>query len=57
MKVYEEIDRNWFQLDKPTNPLDYIDKKRHKVIINPGVPYVSTSQNEIFEKRNYKLEE
>ena len=25
-------------------------------MINPGVPYVSTSQNEIFERRNFLLQ-
>ena len=29
----------------------FIDNEKQKVIINPGVPYVSTSQNEIFERR------
>ena len=25
-------------------------------MINPGVPYVSTSQNEIFERRNFLIQ-
>ena len=35
------------------NPLSFIDNNKQKVMINPGVPYVSTSQNEIFERRNF----
>jgi hypothetical protein len=34
--------------------MDYIDNNKQKVLINPGVPYVSTSQNEIFERRIMK---
>lgn len=33
--------------------MTYIDTSKQKVMINPGVPYVSTSQNEIFERRNF----
>ena len=51
IKLYGEIDRNFFSTEKPTNPMEYIDNDKQKVHINPGVPYVSTSQNEIFERR------
>mmetsp|Transcript_27219 Transcript_27219/g.33860 ORF Transcript_27219/g.33860 Transcript_27219/m.33860 type:complete len:103 (+) Transcript_27219:28-336(+) len=49
--IYNEIDREWFNPEKPTNPMLFIDNDKQKVVINPGVPYVSTSQNEIFERR------
>ena len=51
LQIYNEIDREWFNPDKPTNPMLFIDNEKQKVIINPGVPYISTSQNEIFERR------
>ena len=50
--VYQAIDREYFGYGQPTNPTDFIDNDVHKVVINPGVAYVSTSLNEIFEKRN-----
>lgn len=51
IQIYHEIDRDFFNTEKPTNPLDFINTTNQKVMINPGVPYVSTSQNEIFERR------
>jgi len=51
VELYNKIDREWFKSDKPTNPNEFIDLTKQKVIINPGVPYVSTSQNEVFERR------
>lgn len=36
---------------KSTNPQEFINTRTQKVTINPGVPYKSTSQNEIFERR------
>lgn len=51
ISIYNEIDRDFFNIDKPTDPLQFIDNTKQKVMINPGVPYVSTSQNEIFERR------
>ena len=39
-------------MEQPPNPLDFIQKEEQKVMINPGVPYISTSQKEIFENRN-----
>ena len=43
LAIYNEIDRDYFCSEKPQNPLSFIDKDRQKVMINPGVPYVSTS--------------
>ena len=51
MKIYHDLGE-YFNNAKPVNPLSYIDTIKQKVMINPGVPYVSTSQNEIFERRN-----
>ena len=51
LRVYDEIDRDYFKKTKPSNPLEFIDTDKLKVMINPGVPYISTSQNEIFERR------
>lgn len=51
MEIYNQIDRQYFLDEPPTNPLEFINKNVLKVVINPGVPYVSTSVNEIFENR------
>lgn len=34
------------------DPYQYVNKKTHKIEINPGVPYRSTSMDEVFEIRN-----
>lgn len=52
LKIYNELS-DYFNGRTPTNPLSYIDNFKQKVMINPGVPYISTSQNEIFERRNF----
>ena len=54
-QIYEAIDMDYFKQNKPKNPLEFIDKKTQKVMLNPGVPYISTSQNEVFERRNKEL--
>jgi len=33
------------------DPYENINKKTHKIQINPGIKYKSTSQNEVFETR------
>lgn len=43
-----------FTSNMPTNPVDFMNNAKQKSIINPGVPYVSTSQHEIFEIRNLR---
>ena len=35
----------------PTNAQEFIDNQTQKVMINSGVPYRSTSYNEVFERR------
>ena len=52
LKIYSEIDKIFFTNERPSNPLDFINKDTQKVMINPGIPYVSTSHYEIFERRN-----
>lgn len=42
MQIYHDIGE-YFGSGKPANPLTYIDNIKQKVMINPGVPYVSTS--------------
>jgi len=37
---------------KSKDPYEYINKKTHKIEINPGMPYRSTSMDEVFEIRN-----
>lgn len=52
LKIYQDIDRYHFTSDKPDDPKEFINQQTEKCTINPGVQYVSTSQNEIFEIRN-----
>ena len=49
--MLQDIDASVQKGPAPTNPLDFIDVDTQKVAINPGVPYKSTSQNEVFERR------
>ena len=51
-QIYQDIGE-YFSGTKPINPLSYIDGNKQKVMINPGVPYISTSQNEIFQRREF----
>ena len=51
-RIYNEIDRVVFNSNLPTNPVEFMNNAKQKSIINPGMPYVSTSQHEIFEIRN-----
>ena len=40
--LYNQVDEEF--LDKRNyDPNKYIDKKLQKIVINPGVPYISTS--------------
>ena len=49
--IYAQVDQDF--LDKRNfDPNKYIDKKHQKIVINPGVPYISTSQDAVFEIRN-----
>ena len=46
--MYKKIDQSFF---KPKKAHKVIDKRWKKVEINHGVPYISTSLNEVFEIR------
>ena len=47
------IESEFMDVDKLNkDPYQYINKKSHKIEINPGVPYRSTSMDEVFEIRN-----
>ena len=37
------------------DPYQYINKKTHKILINPVVPYRSTSMDDVYEIRNELL--
>ena len=52
INMYREVDRDFFCKEKPLNPRVFINTEVQKVMINPGIPYISTSVNEIFEIRN-----
>jgi len=50
MRNYES---EFMDVDKANkDPYQYINKKTHKIELNPGVPYRSTSMDEVFEIRN-----
>ena len=51
IEIYRTIDREYFTNERPTNTMEFIDKKTMKEMINSGVPYTSTSQHEVFERR------
>ena len=38
------------------DPYQYINKKTHKIELAPGVPYRSTSMDEIYELKNQMLQ-
>ena len=49
--LYQQVDEDF--LDKRNyDPNKYINKKCQKIVINPGVPYISTSSDAVFEIRN-----
>lgn len=47
---YDDFDKGVFSM-KRNDPYNMFDRKKQKITINPGVPYVSTSENDIFELR------
>ena len=48
--MYDHIDLAYFDAAK-NDPFSQFDRKKQKILINPGVPYVSTSQADVFELR------
>lgn len=51
--IYSQVDDLTFDKTKK-DPYHFIDKRTHKIAINPGIPYISTSQEAVFEIRNAK---
>lgn len=50
--VIRKIDDEFLNETKSKNPLNYINKNTHKIAILEGVPYRSTSADNVFEIRN-----
>ena len=50
LEIYKKIDDTFLE-KKRMNAYKVIDKKTQKIEINPGIPYVSTSQDAVFEIR------
>ena len=48
--MFDGIDLRYFDAAK-NDPFSQFDRKKQKILINPGVPYVSTSQPDVFELR------
>ena len=51
-QVYQTLNVTDFVINERNNPYSTFDRKRQKIQLNPGVPYRSTSQNDVFELRN-----
>ena len=51
IELYKKIDDTFLDKSKK-DAHKVIDKKTQKIEINPGIPYVSTSQDAVFEIRN-----
>jgi hypothetical protein len=52
LNAISDVEQSFLNHQKPKNPYDYIDKKLQKIQINPGMPYMGTSVDEILEIRN-----
>ena len=52
LNVISDIEQSFLNNQKPKSPYDYIDKKLQKIQINPGMPYLGTSVDDILEIRN-----
>lgn len=50
--VIKELDDTFVNMEGPKDPYEYIDKKTQKIEITTGIPYKSTSQEDVFELRN-----
>jgi hypothetical protein len=51
-KLIRNMASEFIDTNKGKDPYEYINKKTHKIEINPGMPYKSTSMDEVFEIRN-----
>ena len=52
-QIYAQVEDLGYDKTK-RDPYQVIDKRTHKIAINPGVPYISTSHDAVFEIRNAK---
>lgn len=50
--LIRNMESEFIDNQKTKDPYSYINKKTHKIEINPGMPYRSTSMDEILELRN-----
>ena len=50
---YKNIDEIFTSKKIPKDPYEYIDRKKKKIDINPGVKYTSTSVHEVLETRQF----
>ena len=50
---FQSINMDNFDKQNPQNdPYRFFDKSKQKIVINPGIAYISTSQADIFELRS-----
>ena len=56
-KIYDDVDETFLAGDKPKDPFEIVDRRTQKIDINPGVPYKSTSHDEVFELRAKLVQE
>ena len=52
--IYSKVDAELVFDRTKKDPYHFIDKRTHKIAINPGIPYISSSQDAVFEIRNAK---
>lgn len=52
LNAISDVEQSFLNHQKPKNPYDYIDNRLQKIQINPGMPYMGASVDEIFEIRN-----
>ena len=51
VELYSKVDKEFLD-NTPKDPYKFIDRKTQKIEINPGISYVSSSQDAVFEVRN-----
>jgi len=53
LNLYSNVDETFLDKKPKLDQLkQYMNKKTQKIEINPGVPYISSSQDAVFEIRN-----
>jgi len=56
-KIYDDVDETFLASSKPKDPFEIVDRRTQKIEINPGIPYKSTSHDEVFELRAKLVQE